>query len=110
RPGSIWSAVNIKKVGELTKAGLMRPIGIEAFGKRTGNKSAIYSYENDARALPPEFEKLFKTNKQAWEFFTAQPPRYKKLSIFHVMSAKHENTKTRRLLKLITESEAGRRL
>src|ERR1700741_959651 len=28
---SIWSAINIKKVGELTKAGLMTPEGEKAF-------------------------------------------------------------------------------
>ena len=34
RPGSIWSAVNIKKIEELTKKGLMRPEGTAAYEGR----------------------------------------------------------------------------
>src|ERR1700749_1534550 len=45
KPGSIWSAINIKKIEELTQKGLMYPMGIEAFGKRKENKSKVYAYE-----------------------------------------------------------------
>src|SRR5713226_6066864 len=31
RPSSVWSAVNVKRVGELSKLGLMRPTGLQAF-------------------------------------------------------------------------------
>src|SRR5437868_3468723 len=39
KPKSIWSAINIKKVEELTKLGLMHPAGIDAFNKRDEKKS-----------------------------------------------------------------------
>ena len=110
RPGSNWSAMNIKKVAELTAAGLMLPEGIEAFEKRTENKSAVYSYENETPSLSKPFEKIFKTNKKAWEFFNAQAPWYKRVSVYHVMSAKQEKTRMNRLLKLIQASESGNRL
>jgi len=45
KPDSTWSAVNIKKVQELTEQGLMRPAGIKAFENRKEAKSGIYSYE-----------------------------------------------------------------
>src|ERR1700737_317953 len=35
KPHSIWSAINIKKVKELTKLGLMHEAGLEAFQART---------------------------------------------------------------------------
>ena len=38
KPGSIWSAINIKKVEELTKLGLMHTAGIDAFLKRDEKK------------------------------------------------------------------------
>lgn len=38
--GSNWSAVNIRRVGELTKLGLMQPAGLKAFEARTAEKSA----------------------------------------------------------------------
>src|SRR6187399_2509439 len=57
KPGSIWSAINIKKIETLTKQGLMQPAGLAAFEKRTAAKSAIYSHENEAATLTKEFEK-----------------------------------------------------
>ena len=45
KPKSIWSAINIKKVEDLTKLGLMKPKGIAAFNKREESNSKIYSYE-----------------------------------------------------------------
>jgi len=46
RPKSNWSAVNIKKVAELTAAGLMMPAGLAAFARREEARSQVYSYEN----------------------------------------------------------------
>lgn len=45
RPQSIWSTVNIRRVGVLEKEGLMQPAGLEAFGRRSEEKSRIYAYE-----------------------------------------------------------------
>ena len=69
RANSNWSAVNIAKVAELTEKGLMKPAGIAAFEKRKENKSRVYAYENEAKQFSGEFEKRFKANKKAWEFF-----------------------------------------
>lgn len=46
KSGSIWSAINIKKVKKLTEPGLMQPAGLAAFEKRKEERSAIYSPEN----------------------------------------------------------------
>jgi len=46
KPKSNWSAVNIKKVADLTAQGLMTPAGNAAFARREEARSAIYSYEN----------------------------------------------------------------
>lgn len=43
---SIWSAINIKKVEELSEQGLMKEAGLKAFSLRTENKSEdIFSRE-----------------------------------------------------------------
>jgi uncharacterized protein YdeI (YjbR/CyaY-like superfamily) len=89
----------------------MRPAGVRAFEARTDDNSAIYSYEQRKSAmLPPEFEKRFRGYKRAWNFFSAQPPGYRRLSIFRVVSAKREETRVTRLEKLIRESARGRRI
>ncbi|MGA8806301.1 MAG: YdeI/OmpD-associated family protein [Thermoanaerobaculia bacterium] len=107
---STWSAINIVRVAELTKLGRMQPAGLRAFEHRREEKSAIYSYENEARTLAAEDEKKLRANKKAWEFFNAQPPGYRRLSIYWITSAKKEETRARRLATLIDDSANGRRL
>jgi uncharacterized protein YdeI (YjbR/CyaY-like superfamily) len=111
KPKSNWSAVNIRKVAELTAKGLMTPAGEAAFARREQARSAIYSYENrHLAALDPEREALFRANADAWEFFSKQPAGYRQTVIYIVMNAKREETRTRRLEKLIAASAARRRI
>lgn len=60
KKGSIWSAVNVKHVEELIAAGLMQPAGLRAFEARTSARSGVYSFEQDAVELSPEFIARFK--------------------------------------------------
>lgn len=110
KPTSIWSAINIKKVEELTKAGLMKPEGQKAFELRKEDKSGIYSHEKEAAELSADYKKIFKKNKIAWDFFTAQAPSYKKVMIHWIMSAKQETTRSSRLEKTIKISEQQKRM
>jgi uncharacterized protein YdeI (YjbR/CyaY-like superfamily) len=111
RPGSNWSAVNIRKVSELTARGLMTPAGLAAFARRTEARSQVYSYENRHLAsLDPKREAAFTANARAWEFFGKQPPSYRQTSIYWVMNATRDETRTKRLGKLIEVSAGGRRL
>ena len=107
---SIWSAINIKKVQELWKAGLMMPEGEKAFSLRTESKSKVYSHEKESVTLDPTYEKQFKKNKLAWKFFKDQAPSYKKVITHWIMNAKQEATRLSRLEKTIKESEQQRRL
>jgi len=110
RRGSIWSAVNIKRATELTRLERMSPAGLRAFEARDEKKSAIYSYENRPRELAPEDEKRFRANKRAWEYWSAQPPGYRRVVTYWVMEAKKEETRERRLAQLIDDSTHGRRI
>src|SRR6187455_234142 len=107
KPTSIWSAINIKKVEELTKQGLMQPAGLASFEKRVESRSKIYSYEKDEAELTQSFKKQFKANKKAWNYFQALAPSYKKVSTHWVMRAKQEPTRIKRLEQLIKDSENG---
>jgi uncharacterized protein YdeI (YjbR/CyaY-like superfamily) len=110
KPKSIWSAVNIKKVDELKKQGLMKPKGLELFNMMDKSKLKTYSFERSLVEFSPQFEKKFKANKRAWKFFQQMPPSYRKPVINWVMSAKQEETKLRRLATLIKDSEEGRKI
>jgi uncharacterized protein YdeI (YjbR/CyaY-like superfamily) len=110
KKSSIWSAINIKKVEELTKAGLMKTEGLQAFELRSEEKSRIYSHETEPSVLDPEFEKQFKANKPAWDFFEKQAPSYKKVMIHWIMTAKQEKTRLSRLEKTINISAEHKRM
>ncbi|MBK8500795.1 MAG: YdeI/OmpD-associated family protein [Saprospiraceae bacterium] len=107
---SIWSAVNIKKMAELTNTGLMTVEGQKAFSLRTENKSKIYAYEKEPVTLDVNYEKQFKKNKLAWDFFTKQAPSYKKVMIHWIMNSKQEETRLTRLDKTINISEQQKRM
>jgi uncharacterized protein YdeI (YjbR/CyaY-like superfamily) len=107
---SNWSEVNIKRVKELKKQGLMTPAGLEAFAKRSEAKAKSYSYERDNARLGAAEEKRFRANKEAWAFFESQPPSYRKAAIWWVVSAKKEETRERRLQLLIDHSKASERI
>jgi uncharacterized protein YdeI (YjbR/CyaY-like superfamily) len=110
KPTSIWSAVNMKKVEELTRQGRMQPTGILAFQKRKEHKSKIYTYEKEPVELSADFQKKFKANKKAWAFFQSLSPSYQRSAIDWVMTAKQEATSTKRLNELMSDSEAGRKI
>jgi uncharacterized protein YdeI (YjbR/CyaY-like superfamily) len=110
RRRSNWSYVNIQRVGELIEAGRMKPAGLKAFQERDQARSQQYSFENRPATLDEVFESTFRANGRAWEFFLTQAPWYRRTSIFWIMSAKKAETRQRRLMILIKDSEKARRL
>ena len=110
RPNSNWSAINIKKVEQLTKKGLMHPAGLAAFERLSDKRSKTYSYERANAQLDEAYEKRFRANKEAWAFWESQPPGYRKVATWWVISAKREETRERRLATLIEDSATGRRI
>ena len=106
KPRSVWSAVNVKRATYLSTKGLMHPVGLAAFQKREGKRTEIYSYEQRKSAkLPALYEKQFRTNGVAWAFFRAQPPGYKRICTWWIISAKKEQTRLKRLAELVKHSE-----
>jgi uncharacterized protein YdeI (YjbR/CyaY-like superfamily) len=105
KPRSIWSLVNTGKVEELIRLGRMHKAGLDAFELRDPERTGIYSFENAPRKFAPEYEKIFRANKRAWDFFNLQPPGYQRLATYWVMSAKQEQTRLRRLSILVSNSE-----
>jgi uncharacterized protein YdeI (YjbR/CyaY-like superfamily) len=110
KPGSYWSAVNTRKAEALRARGRMRAAGLAMFEARDPERTKRYSFEREGASLPPAFERAFRKNRSAWEFFQAQPPSYRKPVTWWIVSAKQDETKQRRLAKLIEACAGGRRL
>jgi hypothetical protein len=62
--------------------------GLTAFESRDPKRAGLYSFENRDLELDAAFEMRFRAKKRAWGFFDVQPPGYKRLAGFWVMSAK----------------------
>lgn len=110
RARSIWSAVNIKRAGELIELGKMAEPGLREFQSRDPKRANLYAFERQKVVLNPALERVFRAQKAAWDFFQAQPPGYRRVLTWWVESAKKDETKASRLQKLIEASAAGRRI
>ena len=110
RPGSNWSQVNIRRVEELRAQGRMLPSGEAVFAARKEDKTAQYSYENSPQDLGEPYEGQFRAHPEAWAFYAAQSPSYRRSASWWVLGAKQEVTRQRRLAALIEASAQGTRI
>ena len=72
------------------------------YKKATGKPSLTWQEAVD--------EARFRANRAAWEFFSSQPPGYRRMASWFVLSAKRDETRSRRLDRLIAMSAERRRL
>ena len=110
KPKSIWSNVNVAKVEALIAAGRMAPAGMAAYAARDPARTGIYAFEKAATKFSASQQKQFRASTAAWRWFQAQPPGYRRLMTHWVTSAKGEDTRLRRLDKLIAASARQIRL
>ena len=109
RASSIWSAVNVARVGALVAAGRMTEAGLAAFARRSEARTGVYGHDREKPAeLPPGWEARFRKEKRAWAWFTARAPSYQRTAVHWVMSAKKEETRLRRFETLLSDSKARR--
>jgi uncharacterized protein YdeI (YjbR/CyaY-like superfamily) len=111
RPGSRWSAVNIRRVAELEALGRMTAAGRAAVEQRSAARSRTYSYEREqAAALDAPLEARLRKDRKASAFFESLPPSYRRKVLHWIQGAKQEATRRERLERALTAFRAGKRL
>jgi uncharacterized protein YdeI (YjbR/CyaY-like superfamily) len=105
RPGSNWSAINIKRVEVLIERGVMHEAGLKAF---QASERAAPGSADRPQTLPDVHLTRLQSSPDAWAYFNSQPPWYQRTCATWVMDAKREDTRQRRLDTLIEDSAAGR--
>ncbi len=108
---SKWSLVNVRRYEALTAEGRIAEPGRQAFRRFDPDKHEPYSFERRKDAvLDDAYVESFRARKEAWTFFEDQPPGYRRMVIHWVMQAKREETRRRRLNKLVEACAVGERL
>lgn len=107
KPDSHWSHVNIKRIGELRELGLVEQVGLEAFARRTEQNSGRAPYEQQRVVLAKQYERRIRANSKAWKYYNDLSPSARKRYDWWIMNAKREETRARRLDKLIDYSARG---
>ena len=108
RRNSTWSAINLKKIEELTRAGLMQPGGLAVFENRDPARAGLYTHEREEVRFSTDYERRFKANTKAWAFFQSRSPSFRRPRTNWVMSAKQASTQLKRLERLIAACAAGK--
>jgi uncharacterized protein YdeI (YjbR/CyaY-like superfamily) len=107
KTGSIWSTVNTRKTKALIDQGRMMPSGLKAFAARREDKSGLYSHEQRPESLIEPYAAMLARNSAASTFFQRQAASYRRAAIWWVISAKRDETRLKRALKLIELSASG---
>lgn len=109
-PRSVWSQRNIDRVETLRAQGRMQPAGLAAYAHKDAHPDSGYTVASLAATLPEPMVERFQRRAEAWAFYQAQPPGYRKQTAHWVTSAKREATRERRLATLIDDSANGLRI
>jgi uncharacterized protein YdeI (YjbR/CyaY-like superfamily) len=100
-----WSKSNLERVKRMIADGKMLPAGLAAYNA---------SDRRDVAPLPSKFPKAletrFREDRKAWENYQKFPPGYRRVTAGWVASAKKEETREKRLAKLIEFSSRGERI
>jgi uncharacterized protein YdeI (YjbR/CyaY-like superfamily) len=107
RRGSKWSLVNRRRMRELQAAGLVAPPGLAAW-RAASRKATGYSFESKPAALSRRYVSRLAANSKAHLYYQQQAPWYRRVTTHWVMSAKQEETRQRRLERLIACCEQQR--
>jgi uncharacterized protein YdeI (YjbR/CyaY-like superfamily) len=105
KPESMWSASNIQRVRKLIAERKITAAGLQAFRSAEQQEAPRLP----AR-LPKELEEQFQKQSRAWENFQQFPSSYRRITARWVASAKKEETKRKRLKRLIQSSARNERI
>jgi uncharacterized protein YdeI (YjbR/CyaY-like superfamily) len=109
RRGSRWSQVNIASVARLRDQGRMTPAGEAAFEARVEGPPRAYLPKDPIREFEPAHAAALAADAAAQAFWDKGAPSWRHKSVWWVTSAKAQDTRDKRMAKLIAACAAGKR-
>ncbi|MGK7313137.1 MAG: YdeI/OmpD-associated family protein [Candidatus Longimicrobiales bacterium M2_2A_002] len=110
RPDSHWSRKNVETYRRLEEEGRIEASGRAAWEARDPENTGRASYERERAELSDGLRAMLDAVPEAAAWFDDQPPGYRKTATWWVVSAKREETRTRRMKQLVEDSAAGRKI
>lgn len=100
-PKSVWSALNKRYIEELSANELMHESGLKIIdiGKENGSWTALDAVENGI--IPDDLLNAFDHNPKAFENYQNFAPSYRKSYLYWLNHAKREDTRQKRIKKII---------
>jgi uncharacterized protein YdeI (YjbR/CyaY-like superfamily) len=102
---SAWSKSNIERVDRLIAEGKMTPAGLKAYHSTDRREVTPLPVQ-----MPKDLEERFRKQRAAWTNYQKFPPGYRRVTAGWVASAKKEETRVKRLDKLIEHSARNQRI
>lgn len=102
---SQWSKSNLQRVERLLAEGKMMPAGLKVHQSGAGREVPPMLL-----ALPKVLEDQFRRRRAAWANYEKFPPGYRRVTAGWVASAKKEETRLKRLEKLMDYSSRNERI
>ncbi|WP_328506065.1 YdeI/OmpD-associated family protein [Streptomyces sp. NBC_00391] len=108
RPGGDWSMVNVRRVGELTAAGRMRPGGLAevASAKADGRWAAAYASQKES-GVPEDLTAALDGNPRARQAFERLGKTDRYLVVLGLLKARTPHTRAARLRTALAGLETG---
>ncbi|MFD5265916.1 YdeI family protein [Streptomyces sp. NPDC058335] len=106
RPGSLWSAVNVRRVEELTEAGRMRPAGLAevAAAQADGRWAAAYASQQDA-TVPAELAAALERSPRALAAFDRLGRTDRYLAMLGVLRARSPEQRSAQVAAAVAKLE-----
>lgn len=107
RPGSLWSMVNVRRVGELTAEGRMRPGGLAevAAARADGRWDAAYASQKEA-GVPDDLAAALERNPRAAAAFQALGRTDRYLTMLGVLRARTASLRQARVAATVADLQS----
>jgi|ERR1700722_15058158 uncharacterized protein YdeI (YjbR/CyaY-like superfamily) len=105
KPKSAWSRSNLQRVERLLAEGKMTPPGLKVYN--SGDRREVPPMPTE---LPKALEDKFRKQCEAWANYEKFPPGYRRVTAGWVAGAKKEETRIKRLQKLMEHSARNERI
>lgn len=109
KPGSAWSALNIKRVEALIAAGLMTPAGQAKIDAARADGSWDKLASVNALEIPPDLASALRAHPGADVAFAGFPPSIKRGVLEWLQSAKTAATRRNRVFDIAEKAARGER-